>query len=259
MNKLWICGCRGSIFINDKNFSKYGYNTSCYLNIFDDKAILVDCGSGVSNAINELKKYKEINLLITHLHFDHIVGIVTLVTLCKDSHINIYGKDIKDGLCKFMGKPYWPISVGELKNVSFFDIGDEFNIGSVNIKTMESNHPGGCTLYRLSYDNKSIVFAFDFNHNNGYDSLLKEFSKNANILLYDGNLKDDEYLLHPTWGHSTVNMGVKIANEANVNKLIITHHNYLYDDFELEKQEKNLKNSVNKDYSFAKEHDVIEY
>ena len=83
--------------------------------------------------------------------------------------------------------------------------------------------------------------------------------KNANILLYDGNLKDDEYLLHPTWGHSTVNMGVKIANEANVNKLIITHHNYLYDDFELEKQEKNLKNSVNKDYSFAKEHDVIEY
>ena len=242
----------------DKDFNKYGTNTSCYLNKLGNENILVDCGSGVINAIDYLKNQKEINLLITHPHFDHIVGIVELVTLCKDSMINIYGDNIKDSLDKFMGPPYWPIEVSKLKNVKIFDIKDEFNIGDVVVNTMESNHPGGCTLYKLTYDNKKIVFAFDFNHGDGYDKKLGKFANGCDILLYDGALTIEEYQLHSNWGHSTWQEGLKIAKDNNVNKLIVTHHNYLNNDLFLDNMEKELKKN-NCNYCFSKELDSYEY
>ena len=258
MNKLNIYGVRGSMFLNDKNFLKYGCNTSCYLNIFGDKYIMVDCGSGVINAIEEVKKLKELHLLITHPHFDHLVGIVQLVSLCKDTKIHIYGTNIKKALDNFMGPPYWPIEVSKCKNVSVYDINGSFNIDNVKVDIMESNHPGGCNIYKLTYNNKNIVFGFDFNHGDGYDLKMIDFSKNCDVLLYDGSLTEDEYRLHSTWGHSTCANGVRIARLACVKMLIITHHNYINDDSILNRMERELQKEF-ANGCFAKEMQIIEY
>jgi ribonuclease Z len=59
-------------------------------------------------------------------------------------------------------------------------------------------------------------------------------ARNANVLIYDATYTDEEYHSPRTskvgWGHSTWQEAIKIAQAANVEKLVIFHHDPLHDD-----------------------------
>ena len=94
------------------------YN-SCFLITQNDESILVDGGGG-SQIFNQLKKadfnWKEIkNIIVTHKHMDHIIGIFWLVRMiCQhinrdeyEGNVKIYSHDeviyvIKDFMHKFL-------------------------------------------------------------------------------------------------------------------------------------------------------------
>ena len=61
------------------NSQEYG-NNSWYF-IENNKVFMVDCGSTVFNTFREkgLDNYKEINIIITHMHTDHVGSLGTLI------------------------------------------------------------------------------------------------------------------------------------------------------------------------------------
>jgi ribonuclease BN (tRNA processing enzyme) len=93
------------------------------------------------------------------------------------------------------------------------------------------NHPQGATGYRIEQDGAAIVHACDFEPGHEkLDSVLREHAQNANILIVDSQYTPDEYESKRGWGHSTWLEGTKIARDANVEQLILTHHDPAHDD-----------------------------
>ncbi len=76
--KVRFLGSRGSIPTPGNSFSEYGGNTSCIQVIDDDgNYIILDAGSGIKNLAYYVFKSEKTEsiLLLTHFHWDHIMGI----------------------------------------------------------------------------------------------------------------------------------------------------------------------------------------
>lgn len=245
MNLIKFYGTRGTGSLISQKYMEFGGATSCVLIQTRTDNIMIDCGSGINNAIDDLKKMNELHLLITHTHLDHISGITTLLSEFKNKPLHIYGKTfnkfkVKDIINNVMSKALWPVDASSYKNVTFHEIDGDFNIGNNKIYTMDSNHPGGCTLFRIETPTEKIVTAFDFSHLNGFDMKLCDFAKGADTLIYDGTFTKEDLVGKEDWGHSTPEDGVRIAKAIGVKKLYITHFGK-YDDEMLENWEKSLR------------------
>ncbi len=245
MAEIKFYGTRGSYSLTSEKYMEFGGATSCIVIRFDKTTIMVDCGSGVINALEDLNNVEELHLFITHSHIDHIDGMVSLLPAFKEKKIHIYSKTygdvtVEDSLNRITSQSLWPIKADAYKNVTFHNIDKEFELNGIAVSTMDSNHTDGCTLFRFKYNNDDITTAFDFCHLNGYDSRLIEFSKGTKILIYDGCLTEEELSRRPDWGHSTPEAGAIIGEALGVERLYITHHG-IHDDDTLSEWEKRLQ------------------
>lgn len=252
-------GTRGSNFNKNSSFDIYGNETTSFYVKGNNSDILVDCGSGVSCYIEKLSKLKELHILLTHVHFDHIVGLIEVITSLPNTSIYIYGakvldKDIEDVLRPFISYPYWPIDLSKSKNVKFISLTTSFKIGDTNVGFMESNHCEGSLIYRLEDTESSVCFGFDFNHKDGFEEKIINFSKNCNLLIYDASYTDSEYEKYSDYGHSTINEAIKVKNKANIKMLVLTHHLFERDDEEIRR----IEESLPLDVYFAKEQDIYD-
>jgi phosphoribosyl 1,2-cyclic phosphodiesterase len=76
--KIKIWGCRGSLSTPGITTLRYGGNTTCVeVRSKEGDVIVVDAGSGLRNLGKVLVKEEnitDIHMLITHSHWDHLVG-----------------------------------------------------------------------------------------------------------------------------------------------------------------------------------------
>ena len=99
------------------------------------------------------------------------------------------------------------------------------------MSTVPLNHPNGATGYRLDYRNNTICYVTDTEHQQGIlDINLVRFIEGADLFIYDSTYTDQEYAHFKGFGHSTWQEGVKLAEAANVKKLVIFHHDPEHDD-----------------------------
>ena len=250
--KIKFYGTRGSFpsFGDDRRV--FGGNTTCLVLSLGGKKIMVDAGSGAAEAIRDLRNEKELDLFVSHLHLDHISGIVTLIPAFSGRKLNIYGKarsgvPVSDAVFRLMSAPFWPVSPDKFGCAEFFDLPASLELGDVKVDTMESNHPGGATVFRFTYGGKSVVTALDFCHLDGYAEKLEKFARGCDILIYDGAMSESEFAIHSGWGHSTAKAGAKIAKECGC-RLVVTHHGTDASDAELlsmeKKTQREYENSV---------------
>ena len=127
-----------------------------------------------------------------------------------------------------MQEPYFPIPYSairaQLQYQQVLEAGLE--IGSLRIRPLRLNHPGGCSGYRIDSPAGSVVYASDHAHGvTSIDSEIVEVARGCNVLIYDAHFTPAEYRKYKGWGHSTWLEGTKIARRAGVERLMLFHHN----------------------------------
>ena len=88
---LW--GVRGSIPTFNPNTVRYGGHTSCIEVEEDGWLIVLDAGSGIQNMNNSPNlDFERIDILLSHLHIDHIQGLGFFKPLFDPSkEVHIWG------------------------------------------------------------------------------------------------------------------------------------------------------------------------
>lgn len=259
MNKeytLTVFGCRGSYFVSGEHFDEYGGLSSCYILNKDDYALVIDCGTGLYNAEKLLASCKKIDVIFTHMHYDHILGLLYGAVFPKDADVNFYGTFKKwrgDSTIRDIAEaPYWPYVPNFGKFNEIENNGYEFKLNDIVITAYPANHPNESTLYSLQVNNKKIAILFDMEHDDKYDL---SFAKDADLAFYDGMYDDETYEQTKGYGHSTWQEGCRLATKLNIKKMIITHHSPFNNDIVLRELENKAK-KLNGNSLFCRAGDV---
>ena len=260
-NKFIVLGCRGSAPVCKKTHIEYGGETSSFLLRAGDKAIIFDGGSGILKSTDMLDEEEACHLLLSHMHMDHITGLAFWRPLFRnEKRVHIYsekrnGMTTKEQISDFLKAPYWPVGVELFEGVAGYhdiDVGKTFEADGVVIKTKRSNHPNECTLFRVEWDGKSVVYALDFEHSEKATEDLVDFAKDCDLLVYDATYTPEDYPSKKGWGHSTWEEGLKVKEKANAKILLLAHLDIRHSDEMLDALQKKLT-EIDENVYLAKE------
>ncbi len=242
-------GTRGSISTPGRKTEKYGGNTPCVTIAFEDQTIIVDAGTGIrilgNHLIAEGMHRRDLHLLLTHTHWDHIQGMpFFLPAYLRGSTVSIYGSSNKGGFLESilrgqMDYDYFPVDMSSLgADLKIFEIEDPIiDFGNIKVRWEEQiYHPGGCLRFAFEYAGKKIVFASDVELNMffGKDYPTDEekehaqqylkFIEGADLLIGDGQYTEAEYPSKATWGHTSMELLLETAYRGRVKKVAVFHH-----------------------------------
>jgi phosphoribosyl 1,2-cyclic phosphodiesterase len=241
--KFW--GVRGSTPTPQIENLKFGGNTPCVeIRTADNECVIFDAGSGIRALGQTLMQEAngsplKLNIFLTHFHWDHIQGIPFFAPLyVPKNHITFLsgstGKPLQETLEGQMAKPYFPIDFSQVAaQRDFHQLAERaaIKVGKLTVCPFPLNHPQGASGYRIEADGVVIVYATDFEHGvREYDSILREYAQDADILICDTQYTPAEYETHRGWGHSTWENAVMLAKDAKAGHLVLFHHDPGHDD-----------------------------
>ncbi|HEY88569.1 MAG TPA: MBL fold metallo-hydrolase [Thermoflexia bacterium] len=271
-------GARGGYPTPGPATLKYGGNTTCLEIHAGPHLIIIDAGSGIIGlgqemlaALRTRGQLIRATLLLTHVHNDHIQGLPLFgPALAAGSQLHIFGpkpltdENLRDTLKRIMRPPFSPIGQHDLlsrRTFAHLRQGDRIILEdpaappqyltvhddcpprtphTLLIQTHHSySHPqNGVLVFRITYRERSLVFATDVEGYVGGDQRLIKFSQGADVLIHDAEYDEDEYagkpLVKQGWGHSTWRMATEVAQASQVKRLFLTHHSPQHDDAYLE-------------------------
>jgi phosphoribosyl 1,2-cyclic phosphodiesterase len=256
--KIKFYGTRGSIAVPGRDYAEFGGNTTCVLVTFEHGGItILDAGTGIRNLGSDMIKagfgqYDNIFILFSHTHWDHIQGFpffgpaydpkrkFTLVFPNRSQS----AKNLQDIFSIQMQDEFFPVPLDKMgSKIEFMEPESTRQTGprGVTVIPYKHNHPGGAYSYRFEEGNKSFVYCTDMEHGETIDPNIVELSKNADLLIHDAQYSQDELKIRKGWGHSSWDQSMEVAEQANVKKLVLTHHDPEHDDAYLRLVEKECK------------------
>lgn len=253
--KVTIWGARGSTPISGLKVSRYGGNTPCVdirAGREGDETILVfDAGTGIRELGRTLAgQVRQVNLLLTHLHMDHIQGLGFFAPLFDPTvSVQIWGPasasyKLQNRLRRYLSPPLFPVRLRDLPAVvTLHELpGPPFDIGPFHISSMMVTHPGPTLGYRVESGDGVVTYLPDHEPALGLGKfpLQGEWTSGyglavgADIMIHDSQYSDEEYREHIGWGHSSIGQAAKFAALAGVKKLVPFHHDPANDDEDLD-------------------------
>jgi ribonuclease BN (tRNA processing enzyme) len=254
---LTFFGVRGSYPVPGKSTLSYGGNTSSLIFEIAGQTVIFDAGTGIIQAgrylSQRLDEGGKIHLFLTHLHIDHIQGLpffkplynphMEIIIHCPESA----GTNFRQAVEALFLPPYSPITLKGIKaDLSFrpLDQDPEKNFVSLDSGIVVSHvkhdsHPRlGVIIYQLAYGGRRVVYSTDVESPDGFDAAISHFIHGADILIHDSQYLDEDYFnagnSKKGYGHSTVSMAVRNAEQCAVKKLFLFHFDPEYSDRVLE-------------------------
>jgi phosphoribosyl 1,2-cyclic phosphodiesterase len=240
-------GTRGSIATPGPETTEYGGDTSC-VTISGNRAghlLILDAGSGIRRLGATLDpSIKEIDLLLTHLHIDHIVGLGFFAPLFRrDISIRIWAPpattSLPDRLGRFLSPPLFPVRLRDV--ASDLELRDmpkgEVHVGEFAVTSAAVIHPDPAVGYRIHADGRSITYLPDHE-----PALSPDFPSDpewtsgaalafgTDLLIHDAQYTTDDYSERVGWGHSSVSHAVSFAELVEARTLVLFHHDPARDD-----------------------------
>lgn len=263
--KFW--GIRGSIPVPGEKTVKYGGNTPCVQLITNENIIILDAGTGIRElGLNLVKEddHKNLCILITHNHWDHIQGIPFFLPFFrKDYSVCIYsntigGLEAESVVDALMNPNFFPVDKEIFKaSLKYIHIipGKQFSVGNTVIDSMTVNHSKGTVAFKISEEGKTVVYMtdneikyemksskIDIDSISSMNSNLINFCKGCDYLIHDSMYTMKDFINKKNWGHSNNISAAYFSMIASVKNLLLFHFDPEYTDDEIDKiQDETIK------------------
>jgi phosphoribosyl 1,2-cyclic phosphodiesterase len=250
-------GVRGSLPCPGAATVEFGGNTTCLEvevpHAGGTRMFVIDAGSGIQNLgqSRDWKETRRVDLLLTHLHHDHVLGLPFFNALFVpglELHVwcgNLGGETAEKALDQLFAAPLFPIPLAKFPARVIhhgFRAGETIEIEGVRIRTVLLDHPSGATGYRFDAAGGSLAIITDIEHSaKGPAAEVVALCQGIDTLVYDSMMNEQEYEHCRGWGHSTCAASVVLAKAAQARRLVGFHHNPKHNDATMREREAHLQ------------------
>jgi phosphoribosyl 1,2-cyclic phosphodiesterase len=247
-------GVRGSYPVAAQHSLRYGGNTPCIEVWAGETCLIIDAGTGIRSLGKDLVKrdQREIHLLISHTHWDHVQGFPHFDPQHnQNAHIRIYAlphedRSLGDVFRAQQQAPFYPVTLADVESrIEFIELqdGQSFTIGEAQVSCHRLNHPSVTGGYRIEHEGKVLSYVSDVDlygpilHGAGmkngsvdqqrawHQYLQKsalDLANRADLMICDTFFLPEEY--KPDWGHSRPEDALRLGQEAQIQRLALFHH-----------------------------------
>lgn len=235
-------------------------NTPCILIDSKESYIVLDAGNGLYQIDEYIKDDKKpIHMFISHFHIDHISGVHTLAKFKFPQGMNIHIPSIRmDAFNTLVNFPYTVLKdkLPDLKVVvTPIDEGEsDFGFKLNCIRMFHAFEDWG---YRFELEGKIISYSGD----TGICDNSYELAKNADLLIHECSWEPGHKFTksEKQWGHVEPLGAAKLAKDANVKKLALTHFaSNIYTDIKMRNDAEAAAKKIFKSTIAAKDGLVLE-
>ncbi len=270
LNYIRFWGVRGSFPSPFGSHMRVGGNTSCVELRADGHILICDGGSGIipfGNTLVAQSEIKELTIILTHYHWDHISGLPFFVpAFVPGWKINIFApgdskEEIERRISGQMVDPYFPVEVETwMADIHYLSApNNQLEYGPFKIEAFNVHHPGSTFGYRIKVHDKTIIYASDNELKfieqsivNRQDEMSDEelqlieamqaeelassldVIRDAHVFIHDAQYTPEDYAKKRGWGHSCYIDTANFAMDANVKQLYLFHVDPNYDDTKIE-------------------------
>lgn len=245
--RLW--GTRGSCPSPGPHTVRYGGNTTCVEVRGDDGHLLIlDAGTGIRELGRQLRAAADGrairgDIFFSHAHWDHIQGLPFFPPAFQaGNHFRLFGsptllRGLEVVLRQQMSPVVFPVAFDDLlARMEFRELtGHRLAENGIEVQAISVRHPGGALGFRLEptgSPDRSVVFIPDNELDRFGDKApgaptrdeLVAFARGARVLIHDAMYTGAEYMDHRGWGHSSYRDAVEFAIAADVETLVLFHH-----------------------------------
>ncbi|MGI9557833.1 MAG: MBL fold metallo-hydrolase [Solirubrobacterales bacterium] len=246
--KVKVWGARGSVPSPGPEMNRFGGNTSCVeVELRSGERLILDAGTGIRALGAAMRPdTPQINILLTHLHLDHIQGLMFFAPCFRaGATIRVWGPSspeasLEHRIGRYISAPLSPVEVRELPcDVSFLDApAAEWEIGGATVRAASVTHRGPTLGYRITDGEETLAYIPD--HEPALGAAIDEvdtewisghdLAREADLLIHDCQYTDGEYPNHIGWGHSRISDAMTFAARCRATRTLIFHHDPLHTD-----------------------------
>lgn len=250
--RVTLFGTRGSVAAPGPETARYGGNTSAVEVCGKDGTMLVlDAGTGIRRlGLQVPPSIPRIDILLTHLHMDHIQGLGFFGPLYNPGiEVHIWGPSsstlsLEARLSRYLSPPLFPVHLRDLPRLTCHPVPRmPFDIGPFHICTALICHPGPTVGYRIEANEGIVAYLSDHEPAlglrngqwpgkdwiSGYDLAVE-----ADLLIHDAQYTEEQYQRCLGWGHSTYQHAFDFAARVGAKEIIPFHHDPSHDDATLD-------------------------
>jgi len=235
-------GTRGSLAAPGADTARYGGNTSCVeITGEGGHRLLLDAGTGLRLAGHRaFADTRRIDLLLTHLHMDHLQGLGFFGPLYQSGReIHIWGppsttSSLRRRLGRYLSPPLFPVRLRDLESrvICHDVVNDTWDIGPFRVTASLVCHPDPTLGFRIESQGRSVCYLPDHEPQLGVVGRLPKnewlsgfrLSEGSDLLIHDAQYTSEEYKTRVGWGHATVDVAVDFARQVGAEKLALFHH-----------------------------------
>jgi phosphoribosyl 1,2-cyclic phosphodiesterase len=175
---------------------------------------------------------RRIDLLLTHLHLDHIEGLGFFGPLFRpDLEMHVWGPasttlDLRARLSRLLSPPLFPVRLRDLPcHLELHDLSsiERFQVGSLDVRSALVCHPGPTVGFRISEGDASLAYLSD--HEPAFGAV--DFPNDLEWTSGAGRVG---------WGHSALSDALTFASAARARRVIPYHYDPAHTDVELDER-----------------------
>ncbi len=245
--KATLWGTRGSLARSGPETLRYGGDTSSVeVRGSDGSLIVIDAGSGILRLGENIgDPPRRIDLLLSHLHMDHIQGLGFFTPLyTPDIEVHIWGpvsatQDLRARLTRYLSPPLFPVRLRDLEGVQIHDLRPgALELGAITVTAEIVTHPGHTLGLRLEDEAGVLTYLSDHEPALGVTEFPgpaewtsgAALAEGADVLIHDAQYTDEEYEARVGWGHSTFKQAIAFAELVEAKKMVTFHHDPSHSD-----------------------------